>query len=59
MTIDAITAVTERIIERSKPSREAYLDRVRAAAESGPHRSGLSYGLAGQIQLKDALERAL
>lgn len=42
MTIDAITAVTERIIERSKPSREAYLDRVRSAAESGPHRSGLS-----------------
>ncbi|MCJ8307874.1 MAG: phosphogluconate dehydratase [Rhizobiaceae bacterium] len=42
MTIAAITAVTERIIERSKPSREAYLDRVRSAAESGPHRSALS-----------------
>ena len=42
MTIAAITAVTERIVERSKPSREAYLDRVRSAAESGPHRSALS-----------------
>jgi len=28
MTIDAITKVTDRIIERSKPTREAYLARV-------------------------------
>ncbi|MDD9910512.1 MAG: phosphogluconate dehydratase [Ahrensia sp.] len=42
MTIAAITDVTERIIERSKPTREPYLDRMRAAAESGPHRGSLS-----------------
>ncbi|MEP0942527.1 MAG: phosphogluconate dehydratase [Rhizobiaceae bacterium] len=42
MTIASITAITDRIIERSKPSREAYLNRVRSAAESGPHRSALS-----------------
>ena len=42
MTIAAITAVTNRIIERSKANRESYLDRVRSAAEAGPHRSSLS-----------------
>lgn len=42
MTIAAITAVTDRIIERSKPTREPYLHRLRAAAEAGPHRSSLS-----------------
>ena len=42
MTIAAITAVTTRIIERSRANREAYLDRVHSAAESGPHRSSLS-----------------
>jgi len=39
-----IAAITARIVERSKPSREAYLGRVRAAAERGPHRSVLSCG---------------
>ncbi|MGI9364842.1 MAG: phosphogluconate dehydratase [Rhizobiaceae bacterium] len=42
MTIPAIAAVTKRIVERSTPTREAYLARVATAAESGPHRSSLS-----------------
>jgi len=42
MTIAAISAVTTRIVERSKPTREAYLARVHSAADSGPHRSSLS-----------------
>ena len=42
MTIAALAAVTNRIIERSQPKRQAYLDRLQAAAESGPHRSALS-----------------
>jgi phosphogluconate dehydratase len=40
----SIAAVTARIVERSKPSRETYLDRVRQAASKGPHRSTLSCG---------------
>ncbi len=40
-TIEAITA---RIVERSKPHRETYIDRVRRAAARGPHRSTLSCG---------------
>jgi phosphogluconate dehydratase len=39
-----LTAITERIIERSKPGRERYLDRIKAAAQTGPHRSVLSCG---------------
>ena len=37
-----IKQVTERICERSATSRSAYLTRIRAAAEDGPTRSGLS-----------------
>ncbi|MEM1318246.1 MAG: phosphogluconate dehydratase [Pseudomonadota bacterium] len=44
MTIAAITDVTERIIERSKPTREAYLARIEQAANDGPHRSSLTCG---------------
>ncbi|MDF1610145.1 phosphogluconate dehydratase [Hoeflea sp. YIM 152468] len=45
MTVDPrIKAVTSRIIERSRPSREAYLARLREMAEKGPHRSTLSCG---------------
>src|SRR5881628_905677 len=40
----SIEAITARIVERSKPHREAYLDRVRRAASQGPHRSTLSCG---------------
>ncbi|MBP2559985.1 phosphogluconate dehydratase [Neorhizobium galegae] len=40
----SIEAITARIVERSKPHREAYLDRLRRAATRGPHRSTLSCG---------------
>lgn len=33
--------VTERIVERSRPSREAYLDKIRAAGAAGPARARL------------------
>ncbi len=39
-----IAAVTDRIRARSDKSRQAYLDRVRAARDAGPHRSTLSCG---------------
>ncbi|TDH38296.1 phosphogluconate dehydratase [Pseudohoeflea suaedae] len=45
MTVDTrIAAVTRRIIERSKPTREPYLARVKDAVSKGPHRSVLSCG---------------
>ncbi|WP_417810781.1 phosphogluconate dehydratase [Thalassospira alkalitolerans] len=36
--------ITKRIVERSKPTREAYLARIEAAASNRPHRSSLSCG---------------
>lgn len=36
-----ISAITDRIVERSKPSRERYLERLRAAASRGVQRSVL------------------
>ena len=39
-----IDAVTQRIIERSRPLRGAYLDRIARAAEKGVHRAHLSCG---------------
>ncbi|MDH6266480.1 phosphogluconate dehydratase [Rhizobium sp. SG_E_25_P2] len=39
-----IAAITARIVERSKPAREAYLGRIRAAASKGVHRSVLGCG---------------
>jgi phosphogluconate dehydratase len=36
-----ILDVTHRLIERSKSTREPYLDRVKAASSKGPHRSKL------------------
>lgn len=36
-----ILDITARIIERSKPTREPYLDRVKLATHKGPHRSKL------------------
>jgi len=36
--------VTERIVKRSHDGRSRYLDRIRAAADKGPHRSRLSCG---------------
>ncbi|MEQ8305150.1 MAG: phosphogluconate dehydratase [Hoeflea sp.] len=45
MTVDPrIAAVTKRIVERSRPGRETYLERLRSAASKGPHRSTLSCG---------------
>lgn len=40
----SIQTITDRIVERSKPTREHYLDRVNRAAENGPHRGTLSCG---------------
>jgi len=37
-----VAAITERIAERSREDREAYLQRLAAAAEQGPVRTGLS-----------------
>lgn len=42
MTIDAITTVTERIIQRSLQSRAAYLDRCEQMRTKGPQRGQLS-----------------
>ena len=39
-----IEAITQRIVERSKPGREAYLARIEAAVSAGPHRGVLSCG---------------
>ena len=45
MTANAnIAAITARIVERSKPYREPYLDRVKSAVSKGPHRTGLTCG---------------
>ena len=45
MTVHAeIATVTQRIVERSRPMRTAYLERVRRAAGEAPHRSTLSCG---------------
>ncbi len=40
----AISEITARIVERSKPTREGYLDKIRNAASKGVHRSVLSCG---------------
>ncbi|MCJ8506446.1 phosphogluconate dehydratase [Rhizobium lemnae] len=40
----SIEAITRRIVERSRPHREAYLDRVQSAISRGVHRSTLSCG---------------
>ncbi|HSC10774.1 MAG TPA: dihydroxy-acid dehydratase, partial [Rhodanobacteraceae bacterium] len=39
-----VARVTERIVERSRASRLAYLARIAAARDSGPHRRRLSCG---------------
>ena len=45
MTVRAgIETITRRIVERSKPAREAYLARVEEAISAGVHRSVLSCG---------------
>ena len=43
MTVDKrIQAITDRIRDRSKPSRELYLGRIRDAASRKPKRAALS-----------------
>ncbi|OAN70840.1 phosphogluconate dehydratase [Jannaschia sp. EhC01] len=45
MSLDPrIAAITDRIIERSRPTREPYLDRMRKLAEDGPRRAHLTCG---------------
>ena len=45
MTVDPrIATVTDRIIERSKPSRETYIGRLREMAAKGPFRTTLACG---------------
>ncbi len=45
MPLDArIATITDRIIERSRPTREPYLDRMRQLAEDGPRRAHLTCG---------------
>ncbi|MGG7516308.1 phosphogluconate dehydratase [Allorhizobium undicola] len=39
-----IEAITRRLVERSKPTREPYLDRVQRAASKGVHRASLACG---------------
>lgn len=61
MSVDQrILDITTRIIERSKPTRELYLDRVKRAAHKGPHRSklgctNLAHGFAASGEDKDDL----
>ncbi|MEM5474826.1 phosphogluconate dehydratase [Pacificibacter sp. AS14] len=61
MTLNAqIKAVTDRIVERSRPTRDAYLERMTAAADAGPVRAHLTCGnqahaYAAMGQDKDAL----
>ncbi|KIN63481.1 6-phosphogluconate dehydratase [Sulfitobacter noctilucicola] len=58
MTVNAtLLEITDRIIDRSGPSRSAYLDRMRAAEGKGPSRAHLScsgqahaYAAAGEDQ---------
>mgnify|MGYP000016897678 FL=1 len=64
MTLNTtLASVTERIISRSAPTRQAYLDRMRAAQSKGPARAHLScsgqahaYAAAGADQ--DTLAKA-
>ncbi len=41
---DALARVTDRVRERSRKTREAYLRQMRAAASSGPYRAHVSCG---------------
>ena len=53
-----VQQVTERIIERSKQSRAAYLQKIEAAREQGPHRGQLSCGnLAHGFAACDAADK--
>ncbi|MEL7198523.1 MAG: phosphogluconate dehydratase [Pseudomonadota bacterium] len=56
-----IRAVTERVIERSKPGRSAYLDLMKREADRRPEReavscSVLAHAFAGALEDQDALK---
>ncbi|HID07109.1 MAG TPA: phosphogluconate dehydratase, partial [Armatimonadetes bacterium] len=60
-----LLAITERVIARSQPTREAYLDGIKRAGEKGPRRAHLScsnqahaYAAAGEDQNALATKRA-
>jgi phosphogluconate dehydratase len=60
MLNDTVARVTDRIIERSAQGRQAYLSRMRSAAEDGPARahlscSGQAHAYAGAGSDQDAL----
>ena len=40
----SVQSITRRLVERSKLTREAYLERVKKAGEAGPNRTSLSCG---------------
>ena len=44
MPLKSLSAVTERIRDRSKSTRAAYLDRIARAHDAGPTRGHLSCG---------------
>lgn len=66
-----VVEVTERLIERSRPTREAYLAMIRAAASAGPARNAaqcanFAHGVAGcgakdkqRLRLPDAANVAI
>ncbi|MHB1372058.1 MAG: phosphogluconate dehydratase, partial [Pseudomonadaceae bacterium] len=66
-----VLAVTERLIARSRPTRERYLALIRGAAGAGPARSGaqcanFAHGVAGcgaqdkqRLRLPDAANIAI
>ncbi|WP_411816254.1 phosphogluconate dehydratase [Hyphococcus sp. DH-69] len=41
---ETVARVTDRIREKSRPTREAYLSQMNAAASEGPHRTSVSCG---------------
>lgn len=54
-----IADITRKIIERSKPGRESYLENVRLAASKGPHRMALACGnLAHGFAANDADDKS-
>jgi phosphogluconate dehydratase len=64
MTIEArIGEVTARIVKRSRPERQPYLERLRGAAEKRPNRnrlgcSNLAHAFAGCAAHDKAMLRA-
>ncbi|RSU64565.1 phosphogluconate dehydratase [Sphingomonas sp. S-NIH.Pt1_0416] len=57
----AVSAVTDRVIERSKPGRQAYLDLIAHEAETAVHRpnlgcANLAHAYAGTEEDRDAMK---